>query len=1425
MSNILFDHVWKNLSLGSRKTMNLARAASLCAILSFVSFFASNSQAQIASDTAGNYSGAWNNGANGGTGFGPWSITSTNGSINGTNFYSGHFVGNPTNAGITGFGTQAFCLYANPAGTPASVWVDRSLSNALSFGQTLEFKWAVNYDSGTGNKGFNLYAGSPGTSEIVNVNQSVYPGNITLNGVNAITNYGTGPMTWKFTLINSNTLRITSSPRDGSTNIAFSTNLPVSGAPKSFRFYATALGNGDNGQPYFNDFAVTAAASADVDADGMPDWWELGYFGTLDQVANGDVDNDGLTNLAEYTAGTLPNVADTDGDGMKDGFEVATNGYQVILGSFTWNVARLHAIAKGGNLATITSAVEKTNIATAVGTSEMNDLWLGGYQSNGTWKWVTGETWDYTNWNGGVPSNDPTQDYLRLESFSNGWDNWFSTPTYGAFPVAIRGYLLEKANRTDPTKFNYPLITVAGSFQSQAFRAEPYPTNAPVNVMTAGTDTNQFVRTLDFNFPITAQYLGKFANGEPFSSSNNINWGTSGTSGVAQRGGVGNDIPLNVTSTGWWTFTFNTDTLSYSFARKVFSSYLEYAAAYNLPADGLGGGQSEDYDGDGLTNGQEYAANTSPTSTDTDEDTVPDAYEVNTSTTSPLLADTDGDTLPDWWELTVGLNPLVASGGEGSLGDPDGDGFNNRQEFEGQSNPLSAASVPANRNVTFSLDLSRQISSGAFLTNSQTVQVWGTFNDWGNFTNKFSLTNNGSGIYTGTYPVAGARGATNKFKFVTLGTNDFNWEAGSDRFLVMGSNGAATNLPTAYLGEVRPVTFSVNMGVQRLLGRFTPGTDKVYLLGDVVGSWSAPGTELRQEGTSDVYSGQVFVSGQQNATNNIYKFSINNSLGFEADPARRLTLGVRDAVQTVTEAYFNNVNAVPASSREVTFAVDMGAQIFKGTFNPALNGVQVRGIGSFNESDARLLIREGTNSSVYSRKVTVEGPEGGTLEYKFYATGTNGLAWEASVPTPNTNGNRTLVLAATNLPQNPGTNFFAGLEQSRMLTLQVDMSNQITKGNFNPASNSVFVSGSFNSYSSTANPLNPVPGVGSNVYAVTLFLDGPQTNNLQYKFFNNSTRAPNFGYEISRGNSNRILTVAQLGTNFSQITNAPVLFSNDDGVGPGLILNGDATVNLKVGDTFTDPGATATDDQDGSCTVEVSGGPVTTSAPGTFNLSYTAFDVSGNASVPSSVTRTVIVAAAGDTTPPVITRTGSETSTVAWGSSYSDAGATATDNKDTSVTVNSSGSVNTAVPGTYTITYTASDAAGNAATPVTRTVTVSTPSNTPGADGISGLLRYAFGANGPTDSVTKPTASVSGGNLVLTAIVRTNQTNPSLMVVGQWVTNVSQFTNTSVVTSNTISGSTNGVSQTNVPAGCERQTFSVPQGSDTRKFLRLKVEM
>jgi hypothetical protein len=222
-------------------------------------------------------------------------------------------------------------------------------------------------------------------------------------------------------------------------------------------------------------------------------------------------------------------------------------------------------------------------------------------------------------------------------------------------------------------------------------------------------------------------------------------------------------------------------------------------------------------------------------------------------------------------------------------------------------------------------------------------------------------------------------------------------------------------------------------------------------------------------------------------------------------------------------------------------------------------------------------------------------------------------------------------------------------------------------------------------------------------------------------------------------------------------------------------------------------------------------------------VTITATDKAGVLTVASATAQILEdeTSAPSDTVPPVITLSGLATITLDWGSVYIDAGATATDNVDSSVTVNSSGSVNTSKPGVYVISFTASDAAGNAAIRVVRTVTVLAPTSTPGADGVSGLLRYAFGANGPNDNVTKPTTVLTGGNLVLTAIVRVD--DAKLTVAGESVTDLVNYASGTAVTM--VDGSSAGVDQTGVPAGCQRQTFTVAQGGDLKKFLRLKITL
>jgi hypothetical protein len=123
--------------------------------------------------------------------------------------------------------------------------------------------------------------------------------------------------------------------------------------------------------------------------------------------------------------------------------------------------------------------------------------------------------------------------------------------------------------------------------------------------------------------------------------------------------------------------------------------------------------------------------------------------------------------------------------------------------------------------------------------------------------------------------------------------------------------------------------------------------------------------------------------------------------------------------------------------------------------------------------------------------------------------------------------------------------------------------------------------------------------------------------------------------------------------------------------------------------SWTDAGATA----DTGESVIVSGA-VDNNTGGAYTIAYTATDAAGNI---GTATRTVTVV---DNTAPVVTIT-SATDTLAQDYTWTDVGATV----DTGESVVVSGTVDTSIPGTYTITYTATDASGNIGT-ATRTVTV-----------------------------------------------------------------------------------------------------------------------
>ena len=107
-----------------------------------------------------------------------------------------------------------------------------------------------------------------------------------------------------------------------------------------------------------------------------------------------------------------------------------------------------------------------------------------------------------------------------------------------------------------------------------------------------------------------------------------------------------------------------------------------------------------DTDADGMPDGWEVSVSLNPTSAagsngasgDPDADSLTNINEYNggNNSTDPHNPDSDYDGMTDGWEYAYGLDPNDAEGANGPDGDPDGDGLKNLVEFRFLANPFSA---------------------------------------------------------------------------------------------------------------------------------------------------------------------------------------------------------------------------------------------------------------------------------------------------------------------------------------------------------------------------------------------------------------------------------------------------------------------------------------------------------------------------------------------------------------------------------------------------------------------------------------------------------------------------------------------------------------------------------------------------------------
>ena len=104
--------------------------------------------------------------------------------------------------------------------------------------------------------------------------------------------------------------------------------------------------------------------------------------------------------------------------------------YYGVFANTIWEDARASCKAAGGYLATVTDAGENKLIL-----SLHTRPWLGGCDADteGTWTWITGETWTWDNWCSGEPNDYTTgEDCLEQSNSSGQWnDLWCDNHSYG----------------------------------------------------------------------------------------------------------------------------------------------------------------------------------------------------------------------------------------------------------------------------------------------------------------------------------------------------------------------------------------------------------------------------------------------------------------------------------------------------------------------------------------------------------------------------------------------------------------------------------------------------------------------------------------------------------------------------------------------------------------------------------------------------------------------------------------------------------------------------------------------------------------------------------------------------------------------------------------------------------------------------------
>ncbi|MEZ5325050.1 MAG: LamG-like jellyroll fold domain-containing protein [Verrucomicrobiales bacterium] len=468
---------------------------------------------------------------------------------------------------------------------------------------------------------------------------------------------------------------------------------------------------------HFDNVRLDATSNLNPDGDNIPSEWETGTDrgvarGLDPNVNDGgeDPDGDTLTNFEEFELGTHPQLADTDGDGLKDNEETVTDplnadsdGDTLLDGAevLTHTTDPNNTDSDGDNfedqaeIAAGSDPKQSGSVPVDNGDIVLGVNFIGGNAASpgasvsGIAGVVTQGNWNNAPGGAGDPislvDSADAASILRVKWATNGPNAIGAEPDAGDADASLmHGVLLPRGTGAggDDVITQIELRNIA------------YPSyDLYVYVVSDGASEATITANDEIIEAVVESFDGEFVQiVEDFDPGNYIIF--SGLTGPT----------LTITGNA---NSGNPGIAGFQIVRSTMDTDGDGMPNIWEEANGLDPDVDDsalDPDNDGSNNLAEFKANTDPQDNDSDDDGLLDGVETNTGTfvsaadtgTNPRSRDTDKDGLSDKVETNSGVVASATdSGTDPNNADTDGDGVSDGTEIAASTNPFDKNSFPA----------------------------------------------------------------------------------------------------------------------------------------------------------------------------------------------------------------------------------------------------------------------------------------------------------------------------------------------------------------------------------------------------------------------------------------------------------------------------------------------------------------------------------------------------------------------------------------------------------------------------------------------------------------------------------------------------------------------------------------------------------